>query len=385
MPNKKRTPKGECSIVSRSNRLRLRICKAVSPTGKIVEIALNMADSPSGRVVASQILAAVQLDIYQGHFDPTLEKYKRVPVAKQETVYGLWMKFVEYRSANIKASTLDYYQRIIGNKLKQAPQTISSALNIRDWLIKRTTPAFAARILSQFSAAVTWGIKYELIDLIKNPYEGMGRDLKPRGYKPPPADAFNSDEKEAILNAFLTSRYYDSYYPLVYFLFLTGCRPSEAIGLRWMDISPDFAAVNFAGSIVQINSVATRMERSKTGSIRSFPINTELRDLLEACQNQQGDAEPEQLIFTSPKSKSSIDYKNFADRAWHSTVFSVVGRKTTPYSCRDTFITEQIGEGISTQIIAKWVDNSPEMIDKKYFDLKAIKVLPKRGVKRSDR
>jgi hypothetical protein len=98
MTNRKRTPKGECSIVVRSSRLRLKICKSVSSDGKTQEIALDMADTAAGRVVAAQILAAVQLDIYQGHFDPSLDKYKRIPKVRRETVYGLWTKFVEYKS-----------------------------------------------------------------------------------------------------------------------------------------------------------------------------------------------------------------------------------------------------------------------------------------------
>jgi integrase len=377
MTNRKRTPKGECSIVVRSSRLRLKICKSVSSDGKTQEIALDMADTAAGRVVAAQILAAVQLDIYQGHFDPSLDKYKRIPKVRRETVYGLWTKFVEYKSASIKVSTLDYYQRIIGDRLQSAPQSIERGLDLRNWLLSNTTTAFAARILNQFSAAVDWGIKHDLIDLIKNPYIGMGRDLKPKKYQPPGADAFNSDEKELVLNAFLTSRHYDRYYPLVYFLFLTGCRPSEAIGLRWGDISDDMQSVKFCGSIVQVNSIATRMDGSKTNRYRSFPINDELRDLLEACQKPKGKfPDRDLLVFPSPKSKGPIDYINFSNRAWSQTVFPILERKTTPYSCRDTFITEQIAAGVPTQVIAKWVDNSPVMIDQKYFDITAIKMLP---------
>jgi integrase len=377
MTNRKRTPKGECSIVVRSSRLRLKICKSVSSDGKTQEIALDMADSPAGRVVAAQILAAVQLDIYQGHFDPSLDKYKRIPKVRRETVYGLWTKFVEYKSATVKVSTLDYYQRIIGDRLQSAPQSIERGLDLRNWLLSNTTTAFAARILNQFSAAVDWGIKHDLIDLIKNPYIGMGRDLKPKKYQPPGADAFNSDEKELVLNAFLTSRHYDRYYPLVYFLFLTGCRPSEAIGLRWGDISEDMQSVKFCGSIVQVNSIATRMDGSKTNRYRSFPINDELRDLLEACQKVKGKfPDRDLLVFPSPKSKGPIDYINFSNRAWAQTVLPILKRKTTPYSCRDTFITEQVAAGVPTQVIAKWVDNSPEMIDKKYFDITAIEMLP---------
>jgi integrase len=374
---KKRTPTGECSIVVRSGRLRLRISRSVSATGNQQEIGLGMADTQAARVVAAQILADVQLDIYNGKLDPTLAKYKRIEQFKRETVYGLWSRYVDYKSASIKPSTLDYYRRIIGDKLQLVPQAIDRALDVRDWLLTHTTPAFTARILIHYSSAVDWGIRHDLIELVKNPYDGMGQDLKPNT-QPPGADAFSRDEKESILNAFLTSHFYDYYYPFVYFLFLTGCRPSEAIGLRWRDISEDLEFIKFSGSIVQVNSAAVRMEGSKTNRFRKFPINGELRDLLEACQSQaQKSPAHDRLVFPAPKSPKSIDYINFSKRAWAKIVTPIVGRKTTPYNCRDTFITEQVAAGIPTQVIAKWVDNSPRMIDRKYFDVSAVSFLPK--------
>ncbi|NEQ37051.1 MAG: hypothetical protein F6K40_12505 [Okeania sp. SIO3I5] len=51
-------------------------------------------------------------------------------------------------------------------------------------------------------------------------------------------------------------------------------------------------------------------------------------------------------------------------------------KESTPYSCRDTFITEQLSNGISPTIIAKWCDTSVKMIETHYFDLSVINVLP---------
>lgn len=373
MTKKKRTPNGECSIVSRSGRLRLRIPKSVYPTGIQQEIALNMADSEAGRTVAAQILADVQLDIYNGELDPTLAKYQRKQIVKQVTVHGLWCKYVEYKQPTIKLSTLNYYQEI-GKKLKKVPQSIVNALEVRDWLLRNISPAYTARILKHLSSALDWGIRHEEINLIKNPYNWMGQEIK-RTNQPPEADAFTIDEKEAILNGFLTSHYYDHYYPLVYFLFLTGCRPSEAIGLRWGDISDDFSAIFFTGSIVEIKGKSVRMSGSKTNRVRNFPINSELRDLLEAVHRTEYLLD--RLVFPSVGSvEKPIAYINFCQRAWCKTVNPIVNRHTTPYSCRDTFITEQIAANIPISVVAKWCDNSPQMIGTRYFDVSAVSFLP---------
>jgi integrase len=373
MTKNKRTPNGECSIVVRSNRLRLRIPSSVYPTGVKQELALNLADSEAGRTVAAQILADVQLDIYNRRLDPTLEKYKRKQIVTHDTVYGLWCKYLEYKRPTIKLSTLNYYQEI-GKKLAQVPQPIVQALAVRDWLLRNVSPAYTARILKHLNSAVDWGIRHEEIEVMRNPYVLMGKEIK-RTNQTPGADAFNLEEKEAILNEFLTSPYYEHYYPLVYFLFLTGCRPSEAIGLRWGDVSDDFSSIHFTGSIVQIKSKSVRMVGSKTNRVRSFPINSELRDLLQAVHRTEYSLD--RLVFPSVGSvEKPIAYINFCHRAWCKTVAPIVNRHTTPYSCRDTFITEQIAANIPISVVAKWCDNSPQMIGTRYFDVSAVSFLP---------
>lgn len=368
-------PRGEASIVVRSGRLRLRIPGICFSDGKQREIALKMADTPAGQTVAAQIMAGLQLDIYQGQIDPTLDKYRGETVVTAMTAFLLWNEYLEYKKPIIKLSTLDYYQRAIGSKMALIPYAIDRALDVRNWLLKHTTQAQASRCLLHLSSAVDWGIRHNKIFLDKNPYVGMGKEIKPRT-RPPAADAFAPEIKEQILNSFLTSEHYEHYYPLVYFLFLTGCRPSEAIGLRFGDVAVDFSAVHFTGSIVRVKWKAVRMDRSKTNRVRSFPVNSELKDLLEACAKKGTDLD--QLVFPSIGDPLiPIHYENFYNRAWKKIVTPIVKRRTTPYSCRDTFITDQIAAGFPISVIAKWVDNSPRMISDRYFDISACSFLPK--------
>jgi hypothetical protein len=176
MTKRKRSPDGECLIVVRSNRLRLRVPKSIHPSGKQTEIALDMADSEAGRTVAAQILADVQLDIYNGKLDPTLDKYRRKQIAKAMTVYDLWCAYLEYKQPTIKASTLYYYQ-VIGKKLQACPRSIDKAIGIRAWLIETISPNYAAKILTHLNSAVDWGMRHDLISLDKNPYIYMGQEI----------------------------------------------------------------------------------------------------------------------------------------------------------------------------------------------------------------
>lgn len=76
--------------------------------------------------------------------------------------------------------------------------------------------------------------------------------------------------------------------------------------------------------------------------------------------------DPGALVFTG-KGGDSISYRNFSRRAW-TQITTPIKPDTTPYSCRDTFITTQLIKGVPSSVIAKWCDTSTQMIDKNYAD-----------------
>jgi integrase len=363
---------GELSITTREGRLYLRIPRSHSPTGRKKEIALNFADNLAGRTVAAQILAAAQLDLYTGRLDLTLDRY-RPKQRRSLTIGELWNEYIAYKSPNLKQTTIHYYREGIGRTLINLPCSIEQGLKVRDHLLSKYPRDYVARILCHLESAVRWAIRSDLIDLAKNPYEGLGQDLKSR-HRPPKPRAMSGTEKDLILEKFRSHRDYAHYYPFVCFLFLTGCRPSEAIGLRWQDISADRTAITFGGSIVRIGNKPLRMEGSKTNRIRSFPVNAALKSLLDSIYDPNSDAAD--LVFRSRRGKI-LNYINFCRRAWASIAGSILNWDSTPYNARDTFITEQIAAGIPPTVIAKWVDNSVRMIESRYFDITAVDFMPK--------
>lgn len=50
-------------------------------------------------------------------------------------------------------------------------------------------------------------------------------------------DPFNRAEIAAIVQGFEADRYFKHYTPFVKFLFMTGCRTSEAVGLQWKHLT----------------------------------------------------------------------------------------------------------------------------------------------------
>jgi integrase len=224
--------------------------------------------------------------------------------------------------------------------------------------------------LMQLSAACKWGMKHGLV--ASNPLDGMYQDLE--ATQPPPPMAFSIEERDQIIEAFEThhgkGRNYRSYTAFVKFLFWTGCRPCEAIGLRWGSVLPDCRKVHFHESIVEVSGKQVRRAETKTGVRRWFTCPEKLRQLL--LEIRPGNPKADDLVFLSPK-KGAIGETNFSDRAWSKILSSLKlgvkdGVKMTPYNCRDTFITLQALAGHSSTTIARWVGNSSQVIEAKYLD-----------------
>lgn len=149
------------------------------------------------------------------------------------------------------------------------------------------------------------------------------------------------------------------YAPFVKFLFWTGCRPCEAIGLRWGNVSPDCSRVHFCESIVEVSGRLERRYEDKTAVKQWFSCPPRLKELLQQIRPEIFGSDD--LVFPSPTGKAMVE-SNFSDRAW-SRILEKVGLaskdgiKMTPYNCRDTFITLQATQGNSSTTIARWVGN----------------------------
>jgi integrase len=285
----------------------------------------------------------------------------------------------------LKESTLDYLKNGLGKLINNCPfQDFNQSIDIRNWLLEKTTSSMTKRIITHLSASVKWGIKHQIISLSSNPFEDMAGELPKHNWEEKSVpNALLEPEKLLVIQAFenhkgnwngrgFTGCAYSHYAPFVKFLLMTGCRPSEAVGLQWKNIKDDCSQITFESSIVRIQGKATRMKGSKNNKTRKFNCNEQLQALLRSLRAENPD--PEALVFPSPKGKV-INYGNFSKVAWKKVVDSLLGRKTTPYSCRDTFISEQIAKGVPTAVVAKWCDNSVEIIEQKYLDTKVLEQL----------
>jgi integrase len=386
----KKTAPGSVKVRVSNNRLQLDF----RHSGQRYCLSLGMADTPFNKMKAQEKAFEIERDIAFGQFDSTLAKYKvqsaintvdtkpAEPKPKM-TLINLWHEYMEYKSPNASPKTISStYEPVLAHLSRCKTDGLVEPLKLRMELLQVTTQSQAKRTLMQISAACKWGMKHRLVP--DNPFEGMYKELE--ATKPDPPMSFTVEERDLIITIFENDARpgmnYRHYAPFVKFLFWSGCRPCEAIGLRWGSVSAQCDRIHFHESIVEVAGKQVRRKETKTGVNRWFSCPTRLQELLKSIRphNPSLDA----LVFVSPKG-CAIGESNFGDRAWKN-ILTKLGLymkdeiKMTPYNCRDTFITLQAVEGVSSTTIARWVGNSSKVIEEKYLDMMKLQHLRPRDV-----
>ncbi len=348
------------TIAKNSNYLKLRWTHA----GKRYSLADDFKDGVRGRKRAEAVAVQIENDILANNFDETLERYRVTKrVSKDERpsyIQDVWTAYLEQRQKVVKASTYHkqfkpidkYFQKIARVKIVNADKFIS--------LIQTSKPpSTAKRYFGQLSAAFKWGMSMGLCD--ENPFEGTAAAIKVnrKGKGKKDIDPFTIEERNRITRYFYDEQ--PQYAPFIEFLFLTGCRPSEAIALEWDKVFDhcivfdQVAVQGVPGMLIQ--------EGTKTEPFRRFPVNEQLKELLLWVDSKSSD--PTGLVFKSSREKL-IDLTNFTKRYWRKALVDLGIKHRKLYQTRHTFITLCLDKGIDAKNVAKWVGNSPEMIYRHY-------------------
>jgi len=364
-----RASKGSVSVVNSNGRLQLRFRYG----GKRHYLSLGLFDTPENRKLAKLKASEIEKDILFERFDPTLEKYKHqtrqlslvtsvTPIKKlQPTLGELWEKYSEFKKPQVSPSTYAINFKNHKNQIKALPtQSLGEAQAVRDWLLGNLTPDAARRCLIQLKACCNWAVEEGLIDA--NPFAVMKIKVPRGASEDHDVVPFTKEERDRIIFAFSTDYYYSHYTSYVKFLFFTGCRPSEAIALRWKNITS--SVVQFRNSVIVSENGLTEKEGLKTQKKRDFPITPEVEAILKEVRPET--ISPESLVFPSPTEKF-IDQTNFSYRAWKSILAQLPDipyRKC--YQTRHTFISLCVESGVNSTAIARWTGTSSQMIDHHY-------------------
>jgi len=374
-----RASKGTVSVESFRGRLRLRWRVAA----KQYTLSMSLDDTPGNRQIAQAKARLIESDIIYERFDPTLNKYrpehfrlvdssdqpKQVPKLDE-----LWEKFVEYKRPQCSPSTMVNQYRYLTNYLERMPfKSLDESSKARDWIVANLPLESGRRFIVRLSACCDWAMQSKLID--SNPFQGMAKSIKKpksetdEGFSD--INPFTREERDRIIEAFredaVCPRYsrvkHSHYYPYIWFLFNTGCRPNEAIALRWKDIDEGFTQITFNRAAVRAKGGTVEKSGLKTQKRRIFRCNSKMRDFLASIKPD--DCNLDGLLFPAP-SGSFMNVGNFRNRVWEPVIKALGIEYRKPYQTRHTFITLALENGMVVHDVARAVGNSPEIIYKHY-------------------
>ena len=407
-----------------SDRERLRIClpsklrKQLQSQGFPVkkDIYTGMSDTPKNRLRVEQVVEIMNQDLTNSvsAFDPTLEKYlnflkpkissngKVVTLTGKSsmTIHDAWDDWLAVKKTEIEPSTfIAKYTRLYSNLLKpfyDRPITSEVATELVSYLQAKENKSGAKQCLSQLRQAV--GLKVDKGEIKFNPFVPFANSIKiPKKSKQVEAEedrkAFSKEDMETIIKAFYAYPSCIDYAPIVEFLFLTGCRPSEVYSLTWSNVDI-FKSIKIKNSL---SVVTGEIKTTKTGVSPRFSLegNDRLNNLLLELKGRKNS----EYVFTFKGKRVSHEHLSgrWVGRGEKSlTKYPNIVRKLAKekriaqylkfYATRHTYISltaNKIAEKYpkeqllsALKLLADSVGNSLEMILEHYLDLSTEVKLP---------
>lgn len=362
---------GKVNVDFNSNKYRLRW---TYPSGNRNQIRLDVDWQE-----AIRIAKIINRDIELNDVDLSYARYsarhsQSIQIAnKPPNLLELWETYKETSKTRVAATTIkkhwvQYEKHYLGRTPKQLLE-LDKAAEFIAHLLSRYSPGSILPIFSNcLHPSVNLAVRTGKIE--RNVYAAI--PLEKRSKKT--IEAYEPEEVKAIVGAFYSdlyvkksSVYPHSYYaPMIDFISLVGCRPSECHALTWDDIKQknDRLYIRFNKAYSQ----GVLLPHTKTHETRLFPVNQQLKTLINSMAKIKN---KHNLIFPSV-SLGYVNQKTFNRRYWKIVIEGLIDdgildKALRSYSLRHSFITRLIREGFDIATVARLSGNSTEMICKHYL------------------
>lgn len=290
-------------------------------------------DSGSDKAKAEALIRVIEGDILEHRFDTTLERYKGGLLKATKslgTVTEMFAQWVEHLGISEKTYRV-HYEPVFSALLKTGCKLGEvKAIEALWGTLKPSSYNGRIGYLRRFGA---WLVSEGYLPL--NPY----RNMKPKHNDAEKMKPFTAEQVKAVIDAIeVRSPMIAAYYE---FLFLTGCRPAEAIGLLQ-------GKASIAGESITIDSVLARgddgsatavgrvRKETKTGDVRVLPISDQIRRVLIKALEATGKPwDASALVFQNSKG-GALDDTNLCDRYWKPALSFCGLPYQRPYVTRHT-------------------------------------------------
>lgn len=323
----------------------------------------GLADTKSNRIKAREIALQIEADIECGLYDASLSKYKKsvepLPALSSTQLLDLWLQSKrsgwDADTFKIRSYLKSYLTAYFGDKKDTLTQE-----NIKDfyqWLgSKKLAPDTFNRRLDTLETAWEWLLENKHV--AENPWRNLPRQRVPKSPKSKP---FSKVEISKIIKGFERHNFYSNYASFVKFLFGTGCRIGEAIGIRWQDVDL------VSGKITIAEQITSRQRKAaKAGSSREFYLSPSTKDLLMELKAIA--AADQDLIFSTVTGKA-IDARNFRECAWSAVLATAGVSYRKPSNTRHTFCSHALEGGMNPITVASITGHDPKVLFDRYAGL----------------
>jgi len=239
----------------------------------------------------------------------------------------------------------DHYANLRSQIVRASPLASETS-----WLLGlEIAPTTFNKKLGYLRACCDWAKSESLLGV--NPW----LKVKPRKGTKEIIKPFSQDEVARIIAGFEKS--YPAWVSFTKFLFLSGCRLSEAIGLQWKHVDFERGEICISESLAQRkdgNGYERVRKSTKTGSVRYLKINAELARLFEQVSPSQNS---EDLVFLNPAGTGHVDSNNFRDR-WKKVLKNADIPYRRPHVIRHSFASHAIEQGVPLTGVAYLLGHS---------------------------
>lgn len=377
MGQKIKTSKGEISISNCDGRIRLRWRYG----GNRYSLNLPFTYKPENMHFATVKSTEIKLDIIKGCFDTTLRRYDSPTIEKTVNKKIASLKTQDELQKNLTINELSTKFNDWGKHIRNIDVDNSiDYLYIRKWLercIDIPVYSIAERLNSENLAVSTYNRRLSylstflmwLVDngtLDRNPLKNVIKRRDKSKKKCVRRKPLEENEILVLLEAIKNNTYcpapsqfkHSHYYPFLVFIFYTGVRNAEAIGLKvkHIDLLNNQIEISetFARTTKGANHAARIEKGTKMQNVRYLPLTTELMIILKPLIEMK---KQDEYVFKSPRGLT-IDDKMLQRRILKPVLLKLGLGDRDLYAARHSFGTRAVQQGMALTDVAYLMGHS---------------------------